>query len=169
MERGFELPPFFWRKVKKGKGCWEWTGYKDKDGYGRMRFRARPEGCHRLILMSLGHDVRGRVMRHSCDNPSCVNPSHLLIGTQRDNIRDREERGRRRGAAGLCGEEHYGSKLTAKKVEQMRKEYANLRAAVTKKNVAKGSVKHLAAKYGISTQQLSKIVCGAQWVQKIRG
>ncbi|WP_436702436.1 HNH endonuclease [Nocardioides sp. BYT-33-1] len=81
----------FWSQVDRGSddACWEWRGGVDRDGYGRFR---NPLGrrAHRYSLaLSLGEPLpKGAVVRHACDNPPCVNPAHLSIGTDRDNFVD---------------------------------------------------------------------------------
>lgn len=74
--------------------CWPWRGGRNSDGYGVFRAGRRLLLAHR-IAYALAHGAPGRrVVRHECDNPSCVNPAHLLAGTQRDNVRDMIARGR---------------------------------------------------------------------------
>ena len=86
----------FWSKVKFGDttdDCWEWTASKSKQGYGKFWAKYVHDGTllsHRVSWMLennrwLDSDV---VVRHTCDNPSCVNPNHLIIGTQKDNEQD---------------------------------------------------------------------------------
>jgi hypothetical protein len=85
----------FWSRVDKGAGCWEWTGGKS-DGYGQLCDEyGRKVRAHRYsYTIHHGPIPSGRVVRHTCDNPGCVNPSHLLLGTQLDNAADRDVRGR---------------------------------------------------------------------------
>lgn len=89
----------FWPKVKRaGPGeCWLWTASTDKHGYGQMsssRGRA-PWKSHRVSYeLHKGRIPSGLVVRHRCDNPLCVNPAHLEIGTQADNAADMVRRGR---------------------------------------------------------------------------
>ncbi len=91
----------FWMKVKKTNYCWEWTACRHKQGYGKFFIRKRKENinkeykAHRLSYELVnGRIPNGMVVRHSCDNPPCVNPDHLSIGTQRQNMMDCIERGR---------------------------------------------------------------------------
>lgn len=86
----------FWPKVSRADvGCWEWTGSKDRDGYGRIRIGDRPVMAHRVSYeMHHGEIPDGAVVMHSCDNPACVRPTHLKIGSQADNITDRHLKGR---------------------------------------------------------------------------
>jgi HNH endonuclease len=83
----------FWPFVKKGPGCWLWTGWRDPHGYGRFTFRGRLMLAHRFAF-ELRHGRAPDVCRHRCDNTGCVRASHLLDGTQFDNVADRERRNR---------------------------------------------------------------------------
>lgn len=92
----------FWAKVDKSPrptGCWEWTGSTDADGYGRLRLGTREAGVaktHRLSWeLAHGHIPDGLLVCHSCDNPRCVNPAHLFLGTIKDNVVDSVSKGRR--------------------------------------------------------------------------
>lgn len=83
--------------------CWEFSGARSKGGYGQLRVEGRTTYAHRVAYENLvGPIPEGAVVRHSCDNPPCVNPAHLKVGTQGDNVRDMVERGRHgRGMAKL--------------------------------------------------------------------
>lgn len=84
------------RHLRRGAGCWAWTGQtQDEGGRARLHFNGRYHYAYRLLYALLkGPIAAGQVVRHRCDNPACVRPSHLVIGTQLDNIRDMRERGR---------------------------------------------------------------------------
>jgi HNH endonuclease len=86
----------FWAKVKRGPGCWEWQGYRDRKGYGRIGGGKDSQLVHRLSW-SLHHGDPGELcVLHHCDNPPCVNPDHLFLGTIQDNNADMIAKGRRR-------------------------------------------------------------------------
>lgn len=81
-------------------GCWEWSESVNEHGYGRMSFRGRVYRAHRLAAHEwLGLDLADIETKvcHKCDNPPCINPDHLYLGTQSSNVRDMVERGRASG------------------------------------------------------------------------
>jgi hypothetical protein len=76
-------------------GCWEWAGGRDRNGYGVLTIHSRNWLAHRAAwAVANADDPEGLVVRHHCDNPPCVNPDHLELGTQLDNVRDMMARGR---------------------------------------------------------------------------
>lgn len=82
------------RTIKTESGCLEFQGGRDKDGYGYCKGHGQTK-AHRLsYVLSYGPIPVGMMVRHKCDNPSCVNPEHLELGTASDNMRDRSRRGR---------------------------------------------------------------------------
>lgn len=117
----------FWKYVDiKGKNdCWPWIGHKrGPAGYGGFKmYKEKEKYAHRISFeIFTGKKIpEGMCVLHSCDNPLCVNPAHLWIGTQLENIKDRESKGR----GGLHkGEANGRSKLTRKDVENIRIMYA---------------------------------------------
>ncbi len=98
----------YWQYVDKSGDCWEWLGRKSNSGYGMMNFDKKQYYVHRLSYMLRNIEIpKDHFVCHKCDNPGCVNPDHLFIGTYMDNIRDRDKKGR-----GARGEKHPMSKLT---------------------------------------------------------
>lgn len=87
-------PSEFWSRVKKGPGCWEWSGYRDLLGYGVIKKNGRRVKAHRVAYwITFGPAIKPFICHH-CDNPSCVRPDHLFEGTSEDNNRDRDVKGR---------------------------------------------------------------------------
>jgi hypothetical protein len=86
-------------EVNERTGCWEWTRARTSWGYGRMSWQNHVERAHRLAAhVWLGFDLTSDlIVMHTCDNPPCVNPDHLRIGSLRDNTHDMHQKGRHRG------------------------------------------------------------------------
>lgn len=86
----------FWRHVRQGNSCWEWTGHPNgKFGYGRVMVNGRRVLAHRRAWeLLVGPIPDGLKVLHRCDNPPCVRPDHLFLGTLADNNRDRDAKGR---------------------------------------------------------------------------
>jgi hypothetical protein len=128
----------FWEKVKKNKdGCWEWTANKMRLGYGMFRFDKIWQLSHRVSWkITNGPIPEGLNVLHRCDNPACVRPDHLFLGTQIDNIKDMVKKGRQ------------WKKLTDKQVVEIRQKYAH------------GDVlqRELAENYNVSRDHICDIV-----------
>ena len=89
----------FWNGVKKTDNCWEWIKAKDRFGYGYIKAGGKDRRMlkvHRVsYILNFGEIPKGMCVLHRCDNPSCVNPEHLSLGTQSDNVADCHNKGRR--------------------------------------------------------------------------
>ena len=128
----------FWKKVNKNgpvmradlTPCWVWTACTDKHfGYGVITMKPYHLLAHRVSwFLEHGVLLRGNKVQlmHRCDNPPCVNPDHLMIGTQKDNIHDCMDKGRF-SPGYVCGEKVGNHKLTANEVLEIREKYDGVR------------------------------------------
>ncbi|SOO46360.1 Phage protein [Yersinia phage fPS-50] len=127
--------------------CVIWSGAKLDGGYGITRYEGRTQTAHRVAYKKVNGDIpKGMVIMHLCDNPSCVNPKHLKLGTQAQNRQDCVSKGR---ANVSLGEAHYNSKLTAALVLEIRSSTLN--------NT------ELAELYGIAWRTVSDARRGKTW------
>lgn len=86
----------FWSRVRKGSACWEWVGARHTGGYGAISVNGHQERAHRVSWMiHHGEIPDGLWVLHRCDNPPCVNPAHLFVGSDADNLSDAIAKGRR--------------------------------------------------------------------------
>ena len=143
----------FWEKVDKSGECWEWTACKVRNGYGQFKLDGRPQQAHRVSWrlahgdIPQGEGYHGTCVCHTCDNPSCVRPDHLFLGTNADNLQDMAEKGR-----STLGSLHPNAKLTEEDIPLIR-EY--LRYGCTQKYI--GSL------FGVRSNQISRINTGKSW------
>lgn len=84
----------FMANVEKTDSCWIWKGHKDRKGYGKTKLSGKRFGAHRLSYLYHVCDPLDMHVLHKCDNPICVNPDHLFLGTHSDNMRDMSSKGR---------------------------------------------------------------------------
>lgn len=129
-------------------GCLEWIGTKDKDGYGSRGSRYGQRRSHRYAYeKAYGPIPTGMLVRHKCDNPACCEPTHLVLGSQAENVSDKVERNRQ--AKGSRGGR---AKLTDEMVLEIRAAYA-----------AGMKQQQIAALFPVTQSSVSLIVLRKQW------
>jgi hypothetical protein len=140
----------FWSKVDKTGNCWLWVAGRRGDGYGAFQVeRKRQMSAHRYSYeVHNGPIPAGMVVMHSCDQPLCVNPEHLSLGTNAENCADAARKGRR-----LPGSKNHQAKLNETQVIEMRERYA--RGGLTQRD--------LAQEYGVSMALVSFILTRRAW------
>lgn len=119
----------FEKKVRRSDGCWIWTASVNRHGYGYFRYAGRTQRAHRVAWQLVYGDIpNGLCVLHLCDNPPCVNPDHLVLGTQRQNLADMISKKRHRSITkpetNVRGEQVGTSILTTESVKSMRRTYA---------------------------------------------
>ncbi len=150
-----EFPPskLFWEKVevKTPEVCWPWIGKsKANFGYGMFRLNGRVHNAHHAAwLLTNGPIEAGLFVLHKCDNPPCCNPAHLFLGTQKDNMIDKSNKGR---ADYPKGEQHPRAKVTDQDVKAIRAAPRSY-----------GARRRLAAQYGISKETVDSITERKTW------
>jgi hypothetical protein len=129
--------------------CLVWTGATDKDGYGIFQLPTKTVKAHRFAYAQAHGDPGRAMVRHRCDNPSCVEPTHLVAGTGKQNMGDMISRKRcaKRRTAG-----HYAAKMTQEKVDDLKRRKA-----------AGESIYAIHAEYGIGYSQAKAICRGDRW------
>lgn len=156
----------FWGRVLKAEGCWLWTGGKTSRGYGRLKVKDGPLKdvyAHRFSYrLHFGPIPDGAYVCHHCDNPPCVRPDHLFLGSPADNTRDARRKGRMatgdRNASRRyperrpSGEQHANSRLTVPQVVQIRERFDGGEEQ-----------KALAEQFGVSGQTIFRIVHKLTW------
>jgi len=172
----------FWAKVNIGEDskCWEWLGAKSSWGYGSFGFKKKHFIASRLSWMiANGRIPNGMIIMHSCDNPACVNPDHLHLGTHQDNTDDKVSKGRHGWVSGDShysrtsperlargdrngsrthpesirrGSNHHASKLSASDVLEIRKMYS---FGITSCDIAQ--------KFNLSASSAHRAATGRTW------
>ena len=151
--------------INSDSGCWMWTGAKDRKGYGKFSVggACNHEGKRRNSMVTASRvsyelfigripesdGYHGQCILHRCDTPSCVNPEHLFHGSNMDNVKDMDKKGRRVTVA-KRGSEHKNSILTEEVVEQLFDE-------IKERTSTQGE---LAKKYGVSLATVNHIKTG---------
>lgn len=154
----------FWSHVEKTETCWLWTGSKRNKGYGAFVW-ADVEGkvvqgrAHRFVYELLVSPIpAGLFVLHHCDNPACVNPDHLFVGTNQDNVSDMMQKGRHVAGGTYTegkyerGVKHHNARLTEYDIKAIRTD-----------RVQGLSYSNLAEKYGIAPAHAYRIVNRYVW------
>ncbi|RPI85131.1 MAG: hypothetical protein EHM34_00045 [Nitrosopumilales archaeon] len=103
----------------KDNGCWEWKGAKHRQGYGNIGYKRKVCLAHRISWKLFRGDLRDDILvLHKCDNPPCINPDHLFLGSDRDNVLDSISKGRFYRAK---GKDHYFSRFSNEQIKEIRK------------------------------------------------
>lgn len=139
----------FWAYVEKTDGCWNWIGYRDPNGYGRLSINNVPILAHRFSYKLNVREITPQEhLLHRCDNPQCVNPDHLTVGDQAANNKDMFRKGRGRPKAQL-GSANGNTILTEAQVREIR-------ASI-------GASRIVAEKYGVSGRTVREIRTRKAW------
>lgn len=145
----------FWSKVNKEgtNGCWEWIGSKRGRGYGSVSFKGKMYAAHRVSYVLANGDVLGHLhVLHKCDNTACVNPDHLFLGTNTDNVKDKMEKGRHKVKPSY-GQDNGQSKLTIDQILEIKNKY--IPRAYSQQKIA--------TEYGVDQSVISRILSGKIW------
>jgi hypothetical protein len=153
----------FWHFVNKTEACWIWTGSTTPKGYGRIKLRGKTFRAHRLSwMLHNGNIPNSMLVCHQCDNPLCVNPEHLFLGTPDDNMKDMVAKGRQAKAdthlsrtkpsALRRGENHGRAKLSEHDVRTIRSLSAQGLPAL-----------QIAKRYGVSSSTIDRILKRETW------
>lgn len=148
-----EAATSFWARLPSGDGCWVWTGARQAKGYGRVWFRGRIWGTHRLAWFLTRGEIHAALqVCHRCDNPPCCNPAHLFLGTNEENVADMMRKGRFNVGSRPRGADVHNARLTEADVLEIRRLHA-----VT------GELTPLARRFRVTRQNIYRIVTGRSW------
>lgn len=140
----------FWDYVDKTGECWLWARARDEGGYGRLMVEGQDWLAHRAAYeLTYGPIPEELCVLHRCDNPPCVKPDHLFLGSRADNIADMIAKGRK--APQAIGQDNPNSRLTIEQVIEIKK---------TPHYYLSGG---LAVKYGVTSQTIRDIRRGRTW------
>ena len=144
----------FWPKVEKTDGCWIWRGFRQKAGYGVTTVDRRCWLTHRVAwTLCCGPIPDGLGVLHHCDNPPCVRPDHLFLGTNADNMADMNRKGR--GVIpSLAGSDHPAAKMSETQVLEIRRRYAAREPGFTTYRAAEEFGIHQSTAWAIVTRRL---------------
>lgn len=143
-------PEGFWARVLKTDNCWLWLGAKQARGYGFVKYHGRQHGAHRIAWQLINGPIPdGMSVCHHCDNPQCVRPEHLFIGTTSDNMIDCSRKGR---LVDNSGANQGRSRLTEIDVVEIR--------TMDKCGI---SQREIASKYSVSQPLISMILSRKTW------
>lgn len=149
-------PASFWNQARRAtNGCLEWTGCSHKDGYGQLVYHRQYWLAHRLAwTLHYGEIPAGMCVCHRCDNPCCVDPEHLFIGSHSANMADMKHKGRRKNVN--TGTENGRAIISQSIADEIRDKYV------------RGSIKQvdLAHEYGVSQPLISRIIRNKHWIHR---
>ena len=152
------FPKRFLKKIEVTPNCWLWKTGKFKGGYGQYWSDGRGISAHRYSwICAFGQIPKGLSVLHKCDNPRCVNPNHLFLGTTKDNSIDMVSKNR-----AATGERNGNSKINWEIANQIRNEYRPGKAFVKSGK----SIAGLALKYGLGTSAVHSIVKNKTWTKR---
>ena len=147
-----------WIEDKK-TGCWEWQTGKSKGGYGKFSIGAKSMYAHRVsYVIYKGEDPGELCVCHKCDNPGCVNPDCMFLGTHKDNVDDCVRKGRR---SSYSGEVHYKAKMTeeaARATKLLCKKHPNRR-----KDTSQGLLAFISRWFNVPHECVRDVACGKSW------
>lgn len=158
----------FWSHVDKSGECWLWTGYHISTGYGRLGVNGKVVATHRFSYeLHNGPIPDGLCVCHTCDNPSCVNPVHLFLGTQQENIADRNQKGRTAKGDRAGPRTHPERYIRPRGEKNPRAKLDWPRVTAIRERYTAGNIhqRALAAEYGVSRTLIRLIIQGKVWIE----